>query len=145
MITKRLILACAALLALAVGCGDGDGDGMKGSMDGKGRCSARVSPSVITYQLTGDLLTLTGPDNDQLVVTREGDGSGLFDSWLAEEDGDGVIAQRAVFVLEPSRVRFQYECYVEGELLGVAEASSPALYTDTTIEILQADENIVYF
>lgn len=144
MNTKRLIMACAALLALAGGCGDDD-SGMKGSMDGKGRCTATLTPSVITYQLSGDLLTLTAPEGDQLVVTREGDGSGLFDSWLAEEDGDGVIAQRAVFVLETSRVRFQYECYVEGELMGVAEASSPALYTDTTIEILQADQNVVYF
>jgi len=141
--TPKDLLLGAALSALSVACGDSDSPHGSMSHDGTHTCEAHVMPSEFDFMLDDDELTLSsGLEPDDLVLTRDGSGDGLQDTWLASErtDEDGHL--RIFMVFEAKRMLLRSVCEFPDGVSLVAEAFSRVRYTDTTIETLDVSKVI---
>jgi hypothetical protein len=158
------ILGSIALAALSVACGgdghshgthnlhgdmssiDNDADDVDDTDDITYRCRATIAPGTMNYWLDGDLLTVSSDlETDELVLTRDGSGSGLYDSWLAHVSDDGVLEARLYFVIGPDTITLRNDCTGLAGAHGVAEATSRAIITDTTLETLDEAEQEITF
>ena len=140
MYPQRLLLL-VALSALAAACSDGGAShGSMGNPDGTHTCEAHIKPGELEFALDGDVLTLSSLlEPDDLVLTREGNGDGLQDTWLALEQTDEDGHLQIFMVLEGNRMRVRSVCEFPDGVSLVAEASGRVRYTDSTIE--QLDES----
>ena len=98
---------------------------------------------VIQYRLQGTTLTLTDPSGVPSQPVRQGNGSGLFDTWLVGGGMDGGFKTEILVTFSPDAVKVTVNCWAEaGAAMGVAEVESDASYTDSTITVLE-DKRVV--
>jgi hypothetical protein len=141
-----LSIAIAPILLAACG-----GDSSMGSMQMVNhetlRCTSRLSPSTVPYQISGDVLTVGDAASGQAMqLSRVATGSSLrplFGTWQSARQQvpglESVDAALAVKVdLVPDRITVTSECT---STIGNADVSamSPAQYSDSAISILGAD------
>ncbi len=106
-------------------------------------CSASLVPTVLTYELAKDELTLRS-GADEVVLTRyDGLATTLFGFWDAgTEDIGGPFDLRVsgTFEIIANRVSIRAHCSSNiGDTF--VEATSRAKIDDTTIEIIEADSH----
>jgi len=133
---------------LIIACGGDDDDG-EDEGDGGGdapqvyTCFASVVASEIAYVITGDRLDVSA-DGQSEVWQRVADGDGgrpVYGTWhVGTETTPGVGTVSLDFLVEPAQVSVIADCDF-GSVSATARASSSAEITDTTIAILEFDED----
>ena len=141
-----LVLAGILLGACAVddgGADDDDGaDG--GAEDENFTCSATLAPAIFDYVVSGDLLELSGGGTTETWerVDMGDPGRLVHGTWhVGEQIVPGVGVVSLDFLVEPDQVSALAACDF-GLVSGSARAVSAAEISDTSIEILESDEDI---
>lgn len=106
-------------------------------------CTASITPSYLEYRIEGDVLHVMAPGQvDEFERVASGDPSEpVFGTWhiLTQSDQYGTFTLDVE--IEPDRVTAIGDCDF-GSVSATAEASSRAVITDTSITILDSDEDI---
>lgn len=141
-----LPLLCSVMLLLACGGDDDDDDGGGdgGNPPRTFTCQASTMPATLDYVVDGDVLEVTaGGQTDSLDRVAAGDpGRPVYGTWHIDtitEPGVGTVS--VDIQIEPDRVNALADCDF-GSVSANAVATSAATITDTTITILEADEDI---
>jgi hypothetical protein len=143
-LAKRFALALVAFGALA-GCGGDDSSYQPPPMTQPytHTCTASIAPSYFEYRLEGDVLHVMVPGQvDEYERVASGDPSEpIFGTWhiLTQSNQYGTVTLD--MEIEPDRVTAIADCDF-GDVSATAEASSGAVITDTSITILDSDEDI---
>ena len=140
------VVLLASLLVGGCAADDDEGDGGDGD-DGAGEetftCFARLEPVTFDYVVSGDLLEVSGGGGTETWERVDaGDPSRLVHgTWHVSDDtipGVGVVSFDVI--IEPDQVSARADCDF-GSVSASAEAVSPAEISDTTIVILEWDED----
>ena len=142
-LAKRLALAVAVSGALSACVADELPDERPPrTPPGTYTCTASIAPSSFEYRIEDDVLHVIGPGQpDEYERVASGDpGNPLFGTWhiLTENYPHGSLTLDVK--IEPDRVTVISDCYF-GSASAIAEASSRAVITDTSITILDSDEH----
>lgn len=132
---------------LVCGCGGDDDGSDDGGDGGEGTqtftCFASLAPTTFDYVVSGDLLEVSGGGITE-TWERVDDGAPgrlVHGTWYVDEQttpGVGVVSFEVV--IEPDQVSARADCDF-GSISATAEAISPAEITDTTITVLEFDED----
>jgi hypothetical protein len=146
-LTRGALLLAAVLVC---GCG-GDDEGGDGADDGDGgegtetfTCFASLAPTTFDYVVSGDLLEVSGGGTTETWErVDDGDPTRLVHgTWhVGEQTTPGVGVVSFDLVIEPDQVSARADCDF-GSVSASAEAVSPAEITDTSIVILESDEDV---
>lgn len=152
--TAMARLSRGALLLAAVlifGCGGGDDEGGDGADDGDGgegtetfTCSASIVPVTFDYVASGDFLEVIGSGTTETWErVALGDPERLvYGTWhVGEETVPGIAVVGLDFLIEPDQVSVLADCDF-GSVSGSAQATSAAEITDTSITVLESDEDV---
>lgn len=139
---KRFALAVVVFGALAACAGD-DSASQPPPPTQSYSCTASISPSYFDYMVRGDILEVTVPgQSDQYQRVASGDPSNpVFGTWHLGTFTDEIGTVTLDMEVGPDTVTAIADCDF-GSVSALAEASSPAVITDTSITILDSAEDV---
>jgi hypothetical protein len=110
-------------------------------------CTASIAPSYFEYRVEGDVLHVMAPGQvAEYERVASGDPSEpIFGTWHIMTQSDQYGTVTLDMEIEPDRVAAIADCDF-GSVSATAEASSRAVITDTSVTILDSDEDteVVY-
>jgi len=133
-------LLAFAMVLFACGGDDDDGDGATQTFS----CVATISPITIEYVVSGNLLEVSanGQTDTWERVAAGNPGRPVYGTWhIGEQTTPGAGTVSVDALIEPDEVSSLADCDF-GTLSVSARATSAAEITDTTIAILEADEDV---
>jgi hypothetical protein len=143
-LAKRLALVVVVFGALAACAGDDSTyQPPPPSQSYRYTCTASITPSYFDYAVKGDVLEVIAPgQSEQYQRVASGDpGNPVFGTWHLATLTDDVGTVTLDMEIGPDRVTAIADCDF-GSVSTIAEASSLAVITDTSVTILDSAEDV---
>lgn len=128
----KRVLSFLSLLSLAAACGDPPIE------EGAYICSVDLVPETYGYVVEDDVLTVfkAGVDNSEKVLTREGEGDGVFGTWRGMDFDDNGIMASKLYTFSEDKVTVAATCQRDSDDPVEVSVTARALITDSTIQFL---------